>query len=89
MWRITDLLLDLLHAVCEEDRGGGLTGTHLGLGTLQGREECGVEEGRFREPQAWCHVTSHTKIRVLEGERTARVDWLVATALTSIVKHLR
>ncbi len=63
---VAHLVFDLLHGVCEEDGGGGVTGTHLGLGALQGWEERGVEESGLGKAQARRHVSRHTEVRVLD-----------------------
>lgn len=67
---LVDLGLDLLGRVCEEDGGVGITGTHFGLGPLQGREEGRVQQGWFRVADPGGHIPRHSEIRVL-GERRA------------------
>lgn len=62
------LALDLLGRVSEEDGGVGVTGTHLGLGALQGREEGRVQQGRFRMADSGGHVPRHSEVRIL-GEK--------------------
>lgn len=62
------LALDLLGCVSEEDGRVGVTGAHLGLSTLQGREEGGMQQGRFRVADPGCHVPCHSEVRVLGGE---------------------
>ena len=67
----TDLVLDLLHGVCEEDGCVGVGGTHLGLGALQGREEGGVEQSWLVEAKTGGHIPSHAEIRVLQVRETS------------------
>ena len=62
------LLFDLVHRVGEEDGRCRVRGTHLGLWTLECREEGGVKEGRFVETKARSNVTSHTEIGILRRE---------------------
>lgn len=62
------LALDLLGRVSEEDGGVGVTGTHLGLSALQGREEGRVQQGRLRMADPGGHVPGHPEVWVL-GEK--------------------
>lgn len=59
------LALDLLGCVREEDGGVGVTGTHLGLSALQGREEGRVQQGRFRMADPGGHVPRHSEVWIL------------------------
>ena len=43
LWAWHYLIFDLLGGVCEEYGRVGVTGTHLGLGPLQGGEEGGMQ----------------------------------------------
>lgn len=62
------LALDLLGCVSKEDGRVGVTGTHLGLSTLQGREEGRMQQGRFRVADPGGHVPRHSEVRILGGE---------------------
>lgn len=59
------LALDLLGCVREEDGGVGVTGTHLGLSALQGREEGRVQQGRFRMADPGGHIPRHSEVWIL------------------------
>ncbi len=58
-------MLDILHGVSEEDGGGGIRSTHLGLRALEGRKEGGMKESWLRETQARSNITSHAEVRIL------------------------
>jgi hypothetical protein len=60
--------LDLLGRVSEEDGGVGVTGTHLGLGPLQSREEGRVQQSWLRISNPGGDIPCHPKVRVLWGE---------------------
>lgn len=61
---------DLFGGVCEEDRGIGIAGAHLGLRALQGREERGVQQRWFGVADPGSHVSGHPEVRILwERER--------------------
>lgn len=60
------LLFYLLHGVCEEDGGGGIRRTHLGLRTLQSWEEGGVKQGWLVEAETRSNVSRHAEIGILE-----------------------
>lgn len=62
----TDLGLDLLGCVSEEDGGGWVAGAHLGLRALQCREEGGVDEGRFVIAEARSDVSGHAEVGILK-----------------------
>ena len=68
MWQY--LVLDLLGGVSEEDGGVGITGAHLGLGPLQGGEEGGMQQGRFRIADPGGHVAGHPEVRVLVARKS-------------------
>lgn len=72
-----DLGLDLLGRVGEEDRGGGITGAHLGLRALQRREEGGVDEGRLVVAQPRSDVAGHAEVGVLKrsGKEPSEARW--------------
>ena len=60
-----DLVFNFFGWVGEEDGGGGVAGTHLGLRPLQGWEEGGMEQSRFVEAKPRGHITCHAEIGVL------------------------
>lgn len=60
--------LDLLGCVGEEDGGVGVTGTHFGLGPLQGGEEGRVQQGWLRIANPRGDVSRHPEVRILWGE---------------------
>ena len=55
--KITDL--DLLGRVGEENGGVCIASGHLGLGSLEGGEEGGMQEGGLEVAQPGRHVTGH------------------------------
>lgn len=59
------LVLDLFGRVGQEDGGVGLAGAHLGLSSLQRREEGGVKQSRLRITDPRSHVPRHPEVRVL------------------------
>ncbi len=61
----TNLSLDLVGLIGHEDGGAGGAGAHLGLGSLQGREELGVDHGRLEEADPRRHVPRHAEERIL------------------------
>ena len=61
-------MFNFFGCVSEEDGGGGVTGTHLGLRPLQGWEEGRVEQSRFVEAKPRGHITCHAEIGVLVRE---------------------
>ena len=69
-------MLDILHGVSEEDGGGGIRSTHLGLRALEGRKEGGMKESWFRESQARSNITSHTEVRILIKYRQREISAL-------------
>ena len=60
-----DLVFNFFGCVGEEDGGGGVAGTHLGLRPLQSWEEGGVEQSWFVEAKSRGHITCHAEIGVL------------------------
>ena len=75
--KLVDLGLDLVRSVAEEDGGVGVTGRHLGPGSLQGGEEDGVDESRLEVTQSRSHVTCHSEVWVLvngTGNQTGNIS---------------
>ena len=62
---LVDLVLDLGRGVREEDGGVRVAGGHLGLGSLEGGEEGGVDESRFEEAQTRSDVSGHPEVWIL------------------------
>lgn len=60
-----DLLLDLVGLVGHEDTAVRVAGAHLGLGTLESREEFGVDEGGFLVLQLLGDIPSETEVWIL------------------------
>ncbi len=63
------LVLDLFGRVGQEDGGVGVAGAHLGLSSLQRREEGGVKQSRFGKTDPRSHVPRHPEIRVLRSNQ--------------------
>ena len=60
-----NLILDLIRSIRHEDTRVRIRGTHFRLGTLEGGEEFGVDQCRFRVFEFRGHVSSQTEVWVL------------------------
>lgn len=70
-WKIMKfhyLILDLFVWISHKNRGGGVAGAHLGLGTLEGREEGGMNQCRLQTVHPRSHITSHPEVGVLKNK---------------------
>lgn len=62
---LINLIFDLVWSICHEDTRIRVRSAHFRLGTLEGWEELGVDQGRFRIFELRSYVSSQTEIWVL------------------------
>lgn len=60
-----DFLLDLIICVAEKDARIGVAGRHFRFRAFKGREEDGMDDGRFHQANARSNVTALAEVRVL------------------------
>jgi len=60
-----DLILDLVRGIRHEDTRVRIRSAHFRLGTLEGGEELGMDQSRFRIFELRGYVSGQTEIRVL------------------------
>jgi len=62
---LIDLILDLIRSIRHKDTRIRIRGAHFRLGTLEGGEELGVDQGGFRVFELRSHVSGQTEVWVL------------------------
>ena len=62
---LVDLTFDLVRSIRHEDARIRVRSAHFRLGTLERREELGVDQGRFRIFELRSYISRQTEVRIL------------------------